>query len=208
MSGKLKFPKVGRVSAESVAKGTGKNWDEWVRILTDAGAQNFSHKDIVQLLTKKYKLSLWWQQGVATGYEIAIGKKIEGRNDKGEYSMAATKTFPIDQKSAWKILTSKRGIDVWLRPLSQMEIKPKRTFETENGVFGEVRTLKAPHRIRIRWNDTDWEKPSSVMIVIIFRPAKKCVVAIQHEKLTSNRIKTQMREHWKNVLNELTSILK
>lgn len=202
-----KFPVVGKVSAASVQKGTNKTWDEWVELLDNLGARTWTHKEIVQLLKTKHRLSPWWQQGVATGFEIAIGRKIEGRNDKGEYSTVATKTFPIDQKSAWKKIISKTGIETWLQPLSQFEVKPKRTFETANGIFGEVRTMKAPFRIRMTWQDTDWEKPSAVMIYINPRPGKKCLVIFQHEKLANSRIKFQMRDHWKKVLADLRSVL-
>src|SRR5688572_1797323 len=75
--------KIGKVKSESVLKCTGKSWAQWIAILEKAGARWMTHKEIVAFL-KKYKLSQWWQQGVATGYEMHIGRKAEGRNEKGE----------------------------------------------------------------------------------------------------------------------------
>lgn len=76
------------------------------------------HGEITMLLKKEYKLSPWWQQGVAIAYELHHGKRIEGRNLKGEYSTVATKTLPMSSKKAWSYLTSETGMARWLRPFS------------------------------------------------------------------------------------------
>ncbi len=108
----MQYEKVGRVSSASVLKCTGKSWDQWVELLNNQGAANWTHKEIVAFLKKKYKLGPWWQQGVTSGYEIAIGRKVEGRNDKGEYSIAANRTVPADVKVLWKFLLSEKGLSL------------------------------------------------------------------------------------------------
>jgi hypothetical protein len=71
--------KIGRVTSASVQKGTGRNWDQWIAILEKAGARSWSHRETVDLLTKRYKLTPWWQQGVAWGLSITPEKRSKDR---------------------------------------------------------------------------------------------------------------------------------
>ena len=100
----MKYSKIGRVSSASVEKGTGRGWDEWIPLLTKAGALGWTHKEIVQFLKKKYKLSPWWQQGVTLGFEVATKRRIDGQNQKGEYNVTATRSIALEAKALWKLL--------------------------------------------------------------------------------------------------------
>ena len=198
-----KVEKIGRVSNASVLKCTGKTWDQWISILEKAGGRGLTHGEIVAILKKKYKLTVWWQQGVTTGFEMHIGRKLEGRNAKGEYSTVATKTLPISQSALWRYLESHEGQGVWLEPMADFRFGAGEQFEVAGGVFGEIRTLKKPERLRLRWNNEDWPKPSVLNIAVIPRPADKCVLVFQHDHLPSERAKTTMNGHWKKILAAL-----
>lgn len=198
---------VGRVSAASVQKGTGRNWSQWISLLNKQGAQNWTHKEIVAFLKKKYKLGPWWQQGVTTGYEIAIGRRIEGQNQKGQYSVTATKSLLVNHKKVWKWLTSTAGLSVWLRPLGALTFKPKQVFEAEGGVHGEVRTMKAGSRFRLAWYDPDYDKATFVQLLVVPKPKDKCIVAINHDNLPNTRMRNQMREQWKQALGLLAQAM-
>jgi|SRR6185312_11518764 len=200
--------KIGKVSTQSVRKCTGKNWDQWVQILEESGARHWSHRDIVAFLKKKYRLSLWWQQGVAMGYEIHLGKKIEGRNAKGEYSTVASRTFAMDTKALWKFLESEKGLAIWLKPYAKFQFKPKSVFENEFGAYGEVRTMKLYRRVRMTWQETEWMKPSIIQINFVPRPKNKCILVFQQEALANGRLRLQMKEHWRQVLDALLAAIK
>ena len=189
--------KIGKVSSASVLKGTGKSWDQWVRILNQAGAKNWTHQEIVAYLKKKYKLSMWWQQGVTGGYENYTGRRKEGQNLRGEYSLTTSKTITLSAPAAWKFMTSAEGLAQWLRPLSEFMVKPGAQFECEGEVFGEVRTMKAGQYVRFRWQETDWPKPTVVVLAVIPRTKVKCEVVISHEGFKTERQKLNMRDHWK-----------
>ena len=199
--------KIGHVSSASVKKCTGKTWDQWIAILEKAGGRGLSHGEMVGLLKKKYKLSLWWQQGVTTGFELYIGRKVEGRNAKGEYATVATKTLSLSQLDMWKFLESADGQSIWLEPLSGFSFRAGAQFEVAGGIFGEIRTLKKPERLRLRWNNEDWPKPSVLNISVIKRPGKKCVLVFQHDQLPNERAKTQMNTRWKKILQSIKECL-
>lgn len=200
---KNKIKAVGRVSSASVEKGSGKNWDQWVALLDRAGARNMTHQEIVAFLKKKYKLTLWWQQGVTGGYEIHTGRRVEGQNLKGDYSVTVTKSFALEQKVLWKKLWSVEGLALWLNPMSEFVLKKKNAFEVEGGIFGDVRSFKAPLRARLSWQDSDWLKPTYLQIYIAKRPGKKSVLAFMHDSLKTAAVKEQMRRHWRQAIERL-----
>jgi len=198
-----KIEKLGIYSNASVLKNTGKEWDEWVRLLNKNAAKNLTHQEIVALLKTKYKLGPWWQQAVTGGYEIHIGRRIEGQNIKGEYTVTSTKTFPVSQKTMWKLMTSPHGLEKWLAPLSPLEFRAKAGFEVRGGIYGSVRTLQAPKRARLSWQDDEWPKATVINLNIVARPGDKCIVALSHEGLKDRRLKEKMRDHWKSALDSL-----
>lgn len=207
----MKFEKVGRVSSASVEKGTGRSWDEWIALLTKAGASAWPHKEIVLFLKTKYKLGPWWQQGVASGFEIAIGAKIEGRNERGLYAVGASRVLPLSRAKAWSFLTSDDGLAIWLKPLSPVLVKAGETFETGGidggGAFGEIRTLTKNEKIRIRWHESEFEKPCVLQIYLHPRPGEKCGLGFQMNDLPNARVKESFRAYWKTVLDELQTTL-
>jgi hypothetical protein len=200
---KEKITLLNKITSKSVFKCTGKNWDQWIKILDNAGAKNLSHKNIVIYLADTHKLSLWWQQLVTSSYEVHIGRRIEGQNHKGEYATALSKTMPLNQKKMWKFICSPEGQKIWLKPLSPLKILLKEQYEAEGGIFGEIRTMKAPERIRLTWQDSDWEKSTVVQVMCIPRPKEKSIFVVQHEKLKNLRLKKQLLQHWKQVFEEL-----
>ena len=198
--------RIGRVTHESVLKCTGKGWSEWIALLDKAGARTSTHSELVALLKTKYKQSAWWQQAVAIGYEIHHGRRVEGRSAKGLYQLAATKTVPLAQKEAWALLASEEGLAAWLSPFAPFAWKKGAAYEVDGGVFGAVRTLKAPERLRFSWQEDTWEKPSVVQLGVHKRPGKKCMVTITHEGIPGESTKAKLRARWKKGLETFAAI--
>ena len=198
-----KYDKIAQISAQSVKKATEKDWATWIEILEQAGVRQWSHQEIVALLAKKYKLSLWWRQWVAIGYEIAVGKRVEGQNLKGQYSTTSTKSLDIEAKKIWNFICSPEGLKIWLKPLSEFELKPGHSYECLGEVFGEVRTVKPGSRARLTWQEIEWSKPTIVQILVVPRPKRKSILAIQHENILDSRTKSRMAQHWRRALTDV-----
>lgn len=199
----MKTEKIGRVSSASVKKGSGKDWDQWIKILDNAGAVNWTHQEIVKFLKQKYKLDVWWQQGVTLGFELAKGKRIEGQSLKGTYLAMATRTFPVSARKVWNFLKSEEGQSIWLQPLSPIQLKAGEDFEAEGGVFGQVRTVKAGVRARLTWTETEWPKSTVLQIYVASRSPKKCILIFSHEGIRDTRVRAQLRERWKKAVDDL-----
>ncbi len=201
------FDKVGKVSTESVFKHTHKHWKEWVAILERAGAQRWTYQEIAAYLKKKHKLTPWWQQGVALGFEIATGRRRVGQDAKGHYMVTATKSLPCKVTKVWKFLVADEGLAVWMQPLSPVKVQTGVPFETTDGFFGEIRTLKKERRIRMYWQDPAWGKRTVVEIMLVPRPEGKSILVFNHTGLRDPATREQLRKRWKAAVEAIATEL-
>lgn len=197
------FEAIGRVSNASVLKCTRRGWREWINLLDRAGARSMSHSEIVALLRKKYRLSLWWQQGVTHGYEIAIGRRIEGQDIKGRYMMTATKSLHVAAKEVWRFMTTEPGFSAWLQPLSPVKLRLGDFFETKDGYFGEFRTMKVNRRLRFTWKEADSDNASLVQITLVARAKGRSILVFSHEGIRTAALKAQFRKRWEAAIGRL-----
>lgn len=197
------FNKIGGVSTQSVHKCTGKHWDEWVAALDKAGARDWTHKEIVAHLAKKHRLSLWWRQGVTTGYEIAIGRREPGQNQKGHYQMTVTRSFLVSAARAWRALLLPAAQNIWLMPTVPEKLKVGHVFETVDGFYGEVRTIKVGRAIRFKWLHPDWTRPTTVQLYVVPRSKDKCILVIDHGGIKDAKTRLELRERWRPAIDAL-----
>lgn len=207
----MKVETLMRTTSASLAKHTGKTWDEWIALLESRSARHLSHQEIVALLKTKHKLTPWWQQIVATGFEQAIGRRVEGQNQKGLYAIASMKTVYVSDAKAWAFMTSEDGVHLWLAPMSPLLLKAGETFENAGfegeGAFGEIRVVKPRAYIRFRWQDPEWEKPSTCVMMVNARDKSKCAIGFSHENLSNTRVKENARVYWKAAIERIAQAL-
>jgi activator of HSP90 ATPase len=202
-----KVLKIGTVTSESVKKHTKKDWAEWVKILNLRSHQNSTHQQLVQVLKKDFKLTTWWQQEVARGYKVAIGKRMAFQTLKGTYTTTATKSVTAKTKDIFNLLISEEGQALWLNPLSPVIIQVKENFECEGGIFGEFRTVSSNKQIRMTWINEDWPQKSTVQLNLYTKPKNKCMIVINHIDLPTLKAKTQMHTHWRNAVDQVADFL-
>lgn len=200
----MKYEKLVRTTSASLAKHTGRSWDEWIALLTKAGALNWPRREIVLYARKTYRLTPWWEQIVASGFEIAVGRRIEGQNEKGLYAAAGSKTFHVGAKKMWKWLVAHP--EVWLRSVDPVAIKTGTQFESSEGAFGEIRTIAAGRSVRFRWQQDDWEKHTTCVVSVFPRQGEKCIVTFGEDGIASARAKEERKKYWKSVLDEIARL--
>ena len=84
-----------RISSAAVTAATGKSWQEWVQVLSDAETAPASHKELAAYLGDAHHLSRWWSQQVALAYEEARGRRTVGRSAAAGYEIGARRTLPV-----------------------------------------------------------------------------------------------------------------
>jgi uncharacterized protein YndB with AHSA1/START domain len=193
------------ISAEAVRRATGKNWDEWIRVLNDAGARDWPHKVIAKWLhDQKLITSGWWCQGVTVGYEYHLGRRIVGETADAGFEIGVQKTFDLDALAVWELITSPTGLKVWLGT-DDVKLEKGSRYSTPAGTEGEIRTIDAGKKLRLRWQPMGWDKMTTLQLTLLPR-GHKTSINFHQEKLENSRQRQAMKQHWQEVLNRLKEL--
>ena len=79
----IDYAKLAGMSDAVVKEKTGCTWDRWVEALDSHGAAEMPHREIADLVHKKYKVGDWWSQMVTVGYERIKGLRARGQRRDG-----------------------------------------------------------------------------------------------------------------------------
>ncbi len=196
------------MSDEAVDRGTGRDWNAWLRFLDDLGAQELDHKGIVALIAGPGGLSNgWWQQSVAIGYEQARGLRVIGQTSAGGYQIGVQKTLPIPPDVAWSLVMEGPGLAAWLGKVDNLELERGAQYQTGEGAWGEVRSVLAGQRVRLTWHSLELSGPSTLQVTIM--PAgDKASVRFHQERLSSLEERELMRQRWREALERLAGLSK
>lgn len=182
-----RYDKVGKTSTEAVQKATGKSWDEWIKIVDKEGGANMTHKEIARMLhDKKYIESGWWCQQVTVGYEYVKGRRKVGETLSQGVEIGVSKTVPVSQTKLWEFVNSDEGKRIWLQ---DAEV--------------EIRTQKAPERLRMRYRQKNWKNTSTLQIYVENLGKEKSRLTFHNEKLSILKQRSEMKDHWQKVLEEI-----
>jgi hypothetical protein len=164
---------------------TGCTWERWVHALDHYGAEQMAHRDIVALVSKKYKVDSWWSQTVTVGYERIKGLRTRGQRRDGTYEASKSRTFnvPVTRLfDAWADAGARRR---WL-----------------DGAKVKVRTATAPKSMRL-----DWDDRSIIAVGFTAKGRSKSSVAVQHTKLPDRQTADQVKQYWSDKLDALGGVL-
>ena len=202
-----KQQRIGGISAEAVARATGRDWNDWLYFLDGLGARQMTHKEIVGVLGTEGRLSSgWWQQMVTVGYEQARGLRKVGQTADAGYQIGVQKTLPIPQHLAWELLVTGPGRDTWLGETQPLDLRKGQEYVTSDGVSGEVRSVALGQRLRLTWSHPDLARPSILQVMLI-ASGEKTSFRFHQEKLSSQDERELMRKHWREVLRQLQDLL-
>jgi uncharacterized protein YndB with AHSA1/START domain len=198
---------INRVSSEAVRKATGKTWDEWLATLDQEGAGEMPHKEIARLLSDKgYIENAWWCQMVANGYELARGRRVTGETISAGFEIGVRKTYAVSPQKAWELITQPAGMKIWLGNVSKLPLVKGQTYQTEVGTKGEIRSIAPGKRLRLTWQPSDRQTPSTVQ-VSNDQGGNNTTIGFHQEKLAGEKEREEMRAHWKEVLDKLQELI-
>ncbi len=197
----------GGLSGEAVARATGRDWDAWLELLDGLGAREMEHKEIVALIAGPGELSSgWWQQSLAVGYEQARGLRVVGQTSAGGFQIGVQMTLPVSAGEAWDLLTEGPGLGVWLGAADGIEFRKGERYRTLKGASGEVRSVIPGDRVRLTWSSPALAYPSTLQVTVV-PSGGKASVRFHQERLSSLEERERMREHWRDVLKELSQLV-
>ena len=191
--------RVENMSDAAVHKATGRDWAGWRAHLDSAGAQDWSHKQIVAHLNETETLSGWWQQTVTVGYEKMHGRRIIGQTADAGFQVGVQRTLPLALDAAWCLVMSPDAVRGWLGDVGDTRLEPGSRYRTSDGIEGEIRVVKPNDRVRLTWQPTG-SAPSTLQIAVTPAGAGKTAIRFHHERLASADEREVMRQCWQTVL--------
>jgi hypothetical protein len=170
----LDYAKLAGMSDAVVKEKTGCRWDRWVKSLDHYGAAELPHREIVDLVRKKYEVGDWWAQMVTVGYERIKGLRARGQRRDGSYEATKSRTFNVPVAALHHAFADAAVRRRWL---------------DEPGV--RVRTSTPPKSIRLGFVDGS-------IVAVGFTPKgdAKCVVALSHAKLPTREAAENVKRYW------------
>lgn len=191
-----------RISDQALREATGRDWEGWLAALDGRGAGDRDHRAIVALIAGIHPgASGWWRQTIAVGYEQERGLREVGQTAAQGYEIGVRRTVPLDPAQAWKLVTAPDALGRWLGGCVP-QLEPGARFTAVNGSTGEVRTLRAGERVRLRWSPVRTDHDTILQITVT--PAKTgATIGIHHEKLADETQRELMRTYWKRALDRL-----
>ena len=190
-----------QVSDESVAKSTGRTWDEWFAVLEERGARGLEHKEIVRLLREDEGVeSGWWQQNVTVEYEKHIGRRILGQTADAAFQVGVRRTISATASDAWSYLTGE-GVAAWLQGAPALPAEPKATVELADGGSAQLRSIDAPRKLRVAIERPG--QPRSTLQLYVEDKGDRASVGFHHERLPDAATREAMRDHWRATLDAI-----
>jgi uncharacterized protein YndB with AHSA1/START domain len=173
------------VSEEAIVRGTGRGWDDWLRLLDARGIDGFSHRDTAAWLAAEQGLTSWWAQSITIGFERARGLRAAHQLADG-FSVGVAKTFGVPVEWLWAAFADEAGRSRWLEPglLRERTAQPGRSarFDVAGG-------------------------PSRVAVSLASKGEAKTAVTVQHERLAAAADVEERRAFWKERLAALADLL-
>jgi len=177
--------KLAGVGSEAVLKATGKAWEDWLKVLDQAGAASMPHKQIASMLGDRYGVPGWWTQMVAVGYEQARGLRSVHQKADG-FSASASKTFRANLDRLFSAWSDPQVREVWLP-----------------GAPLQVRRATDGKSLRITWTLGN----SNVDVHFASKGPDKSVVQIEHSKLSGAEAVAAQKAYWASGLERLNAWL-
>ncbi len=136
-----------------------------------------------------------------------MNKKAIGQTKGAGFEIGVRRTFDVPVVRAWEVITSDRGMKLWLGDVSGLKWEKGETYKTKDGTEGEIRIINQGSHLRITWWPSDWEKASTIQIRVIPN-GEKTTISFHQENLKGAGEREEMRLRWENVLDKLNEFLK
>lgn len=191
------------VSSDAMREATGRGRGEWLETLDAAGAEGWSHKEIVGYLEREHPhVSSWWRQSITVEYERARGKREVGQTADAGFQVGVRRTVGLPVAEAWELVTTRP--ELWLGDRASVTFEPGERYEA-GGATGEIRVVKPAERVRMTWQPAGWEAPATLQVTFAQSASRKTAIGIHLEKLPDAQAREEMRERFREALERIAA---
>jgi len=174
----------------AVERATGRSWDTWIARLSELGAAELRHSEIVPHIQRDLEgLGIenagWWAQSITVGYEQHIGRRVPGRQADGTFSagVGRTVTGTLDEALAG-----------W-----QAAVHDRSDF-AGRVMVGEPSVSSTP---KWRYWRCALDDGTRVEVTIGGSGPGKCRIAVAHNRLVDPDDVAVLKEFWRTVLADV-----
>jgi len=175
-----------RPREEAVIKATGKGWDDWFRLLDDAGMHHRDHRTIAARVKTSGCNKAWWQQTITVEYERARGLRDVHQRFDGHYEIGRTRTLQLSADDAVEMVRDESRRRMWL----DVELNPP----AQKVISGN------PYFI-FNWPD----QRTTLHVVIEAKGSAKSTLTVVHRDLSGPAECEEKKAFWTAVLDKLKS---
>jgi hypothetical protein len=172
---------------ESILKGTGRDWDAWLRDLDAWGATDRTHTEIARHVQESFEINGWWAQAVTVGYERARGMRAKHQTTRG-FEVSVSRTVAAPPEAVWPALVETDRRDGWV---GSGELRLRE---------GSISTGRSA-RYDVPEDDT------RVGVFLIAKGDAKTTVTVVHERLAGPDDVAARRTVWRARLDRLAASL-
>jgi len=115
------------------------------------------------------------------------------------FQIGVRRTFPMTQQEAWSFLISREGLKLWLGDVPALDLHAGFRYETKEGTVGELRVVKPYEQLRLTWQRSDWDRPSTLQIRILPGKGNTTTLSFHQEKLSDASMREEMKQRWEKV---------
>lgn len=124
-----------------------------------------------------------------------------GLTQDAGWEIGVSKTLPLPVPAVWEFITSAEGVALWLGKGAQLPTEKGESYETEDGIAGEVRSYRPGDRVRLTYGATTLQ-------VTVSASGEKSVLRFHQEHLADAAERERQRAHWKAVMVEVVEVLR
>jgi uncharacterized protein YndB with AHSA1/START domain len=120
------------------------------------------------------------------------------------WEVGVRKTVATPLPDVWAFLIGD-GLPLWLGE-GTLPTEKGATYQTTDGVRGQVRSYAEGLRVRVTWRPEDWPHDTTLQVTVKEAPGGT-TIGFHHEQLADRDERRMMLGHWKNVVADLASAL-
>lgn len=177
-------------SDQAIQDATGRSWDQWVEVIDAGPGRDATHTTIAAWVHANSSIGHWWSQSVTVGYERITGKRLPGQMPDGTFTLAQSRTLPIDPDGLRQLLDDERSLTALMPNMIA-------TRKSKPGV-------KAPryHLTDLALDLEEGQGPDMGVLQLMFDASgAKTKFTVTHEKLPNPGALDAWREYWSRWLD-------
>lgn len=169
---------------ESIEKGTGKSWSEWLALLDGMNAGTLSHREIADALIARTGIDGWWAQNVTVAYEQHIGRRVPGQVADGSFEVASSRTIDGSKEDVMALFTETYGNT---SELNGVAVESTRSSSTDKRTYWKAELADGTRTI----------------VACEERPGGKALIVATQVKIADQEAAATWRQFWKDRLTGL-----